>query len=225
MTDTLEAIARSLGNDVERLAAISHNIANLNTPAFRGVRAIPAFDGHGALNAAIVQGDGGLAQTARGLDLALRGPGFFVIERSGRLLLARSGAFRVNGDGLLANASGDIVLGVSGPIAVPDDGEPVRIDASGALWSGFRQLGQLRLVAVADASLLRPAGEGAYSYEGALAPWQGSVVQGALERANVDPAEETVRLMETTRHAESVQRAISIYDKAMDVGINRLGEN
>jgi flagellar basal-body rod protein FlgG len=50
-------------------------------------------------------------------------------------------------------------------------------------------------------------------------------MQGALERSNVDPAEQTVRLMETTRHAESVQRAISIYDKAMGIGINSLGEN
>jgi flagellar basal-body rod protein FlgG len=31
--------------------------------------------------------------------------------------------------------------------------------------------------------------------------------------------------MELTRHVESVQRAISIYDQAMDTGINKLGDN
>lgn len=224
MTDTLQAIARSLGDDVKALATISHNVANLNTPGYRGVRAVPAFDAQQPLQTAITQGDGGLAQTMRTLDLALRGPGFFVVEREGQPVLVRSGAFRVDAEGLLVDAGGDRVLGTAGPVAVPE-GEPVRVDANGELWSGLQPLGQLQVVAVADAALLRPAGAGAYRYEGALAPWTGSVVQGALERANVDPADETVRLMETTRHAESVQRAISIYDKAMDIGINKLGEN
>lgn len=224
MPDTLQAIARSLGDDVKTLATISHNVANLNTPGYRGVRAVPAFDAQQSLQTAIVQADGGLAQTMRALDLALRGPGFFVVEREGQPALVRSGAFRVDAEGLLVDAAGDRVLGTAGPLAVPE-GEPLRVDTNGELWSGLQPLGQLQIVAVADAALLRPAGAGAYRYDGALAPWTGSVVQGALERANVDPADETVRLMETTRHAESVQRAISIYDKAMDIGINKLGEN
>ena len=53
----------------------------------------------------------------------------------------------------------------------------------------------------------------------------GKVEQGAIEASNVDAADESIRLMELTRHVESVQRAISIYDKAMETGINRLGEN
>ena len=36
---------------------------------------------------------------------------------------------------------------------------------------------------------------------------------------------ETLSLLELTRHIESTQRALSIYDKAMETGINRLGEN
>ena len=72
-------------------------------------------------------------------------------------------------------------------------------------------------------NVVRRGSDGAWRYTGPVAQWQGSVVQGALEHANVDAAYETIRLMEVTRHAESVQRAISIYDKAMDTGINHLG--
>jgi flagellar basal-body rod protein FlgF len=50
-------------------------------------------------------------------------------------------------------------------------------------------------------------------------------VQGALERANVDAADEMLRLMETTRHIDSVRRAISTYDQMLDRGINNLGNN
>lgn len=223
MNDTLQAISRSLSTDVKTLATIGHNVANLNTPGFRGVRAVPAFDASAGLQTALDQSDGVLAQTMRPFDVALRGAGFFVVERDGAMLLTRGGDFRIDAEGMLVTANGDRVQGDSGAIAMP--GDDVRIDATGALWAGSQPLGQLQIVDVADAAALHPAGNGAYRYDGAIAAFEGTVMQGALERANVDAADETIRLMDVTRHAESVQRAISMYDKAMDVGINRLGDN
>ncbi|MDQ3286703.1 MAG: flagellar hook basal-body protein [Pseudomonadota bacterium] len=222
MSETLLSISRSLSADVKTLATISHNVANLNTPGYRGVRSIPQFDASD-VRTGLDQRDGGVAQTARELDVALRGAGFFVIERDGQPLLMRGGNFRVDAEGLLATSRGDRVHGDAGPIAVPVGG--VRIDAKGEMWQGTQSMGRLRIVDVADAARLRPAGDGAYAYDGEVSTFKGTVMQGSLEQANVDPADETVRLMETTRHAESLQRAISIYDRAMDVGINRLGEN
>jgi flagellar basal-body rod protein FlgG len=223
MTDTLQAISRSLSADVKALATIGHNVANMNTPGYRGVRAIPAFDAAAGLRTALDQGDGVLAQTAQPFDVALRGPGFFVVERDGVLLLTRGGDFRIGADGMLQTSNGDRVQGMSGAIAMP--GDDVRIDAAGDMWSGNQRIAQLQLVDVANAEKLRPAGAGAYRYDGELAAFDGEVVQGAIERANVDAADETIRLMAVTRHAESVQRAISMYDKTLDAGINRLGDN
>lgn len=223
MTDTLQAIARALSTDVQTLGTISHNVANMNTPGYRGVRAVPEFSQQALLRTSLDQTDGSVMQTARKLDLALQGPGFFVVEREGEPLLVRSGAFRVDAQGQLVTANGDVVRGPNAPIGT--DLDALRVDADGALWDGAQSLGQLELITVADAGALRPAGGGAYRYEGEQGPWRGQVIQGALEAANIDAAGETIRLMETTRHAESVQRAISIYDKAMDTGINRLGDN
>ncbi|NNC24593.1 flagellar hook basal-body protein, partial [Salinisphaera sp. USBA-960] len=124
--------------------------------------------------------DGTLMQTARSLDLALQGEGFFVVERAGRTLLTRSGAFRVDADGALVNAVGDRVLGESGPILLGEPGAAagLRVDANGELWSADRRsLGRLDLVAAADAGALRPAGDGAYAYEGERGEWRGRVVQ------------------------------------------------
>ncbi len=223
MSDTLLAISRSLSADVQTLATISHNVANMNTPGYRATRAIPEFADQLRVRAALDQGDGGLKQTDRRLDLALRGPGFFVIERNGVPLLTRAGEFRVDGEGLLVTSAGDRVLGTSGPIVMPEG--DVRVDPQGEIWSGARPIDRVHVVSAPDPGRLRPAGGSAYAYDGQLEVWTGNVMQGALERSNVDPAEQTVRLMETTRHAESVQRAISIYDKAMGTGINSLGEN
>jgi flagellar basal-body rod protein FlgF len=223
MTETLRAISRSLADDVRNLATISHNVANLHTPGYRGMRTAADFAAAMESRTSLDQRDGALMQTSRQLDLALRGSGFFAIDRDGRSLLVRAGAFRINGENLLTTANGDIVLGLAGPIALSS--VEIRVDNDGLIMREGRPAGQLRIVAVADASRLHAVGGGAYAYDGEIVEWKGKVIQGALESANVDPAEETVRLMETTRHAESVQRAISIYDKAMDVGINQIGGN
>jgi flagellar basal-body rod protein FlgG len=58
-----------------------------------------------------------------------------------------------------------------------------------------------------------------------VGPASALVGLGALPRPNVEPADEMLHLMETVRHAESLQRALSTYDRAMESGINKLGEN
>ncbi|MFA6985154.1 MAG: flagellar basal body rod C-terminal domain-containing protein, partial [Arenimonas sp.] len=125
-------------------------------------------------------------------------------------------------DGRVVNANGDRVLGVAGELTL--EKEAVRIDDKGQIWAGEQSLGQLKLVTVADPARLVPV-DGGFRYDGELGEWKGKVQQGAIEHTNVNVADESIRLMELTRHVESVQRAISIYDKAMDTGINRLGEN
>jgi flagellar basal-body rod protein FlgG len=225
MSDTIQAISKSLSADIATLNAISHNIANSNTTGFRAERSVPSFQsqvgGDGSM-VSIDQRDGALSQTGRSLDLALRGEGFFSVLRGEETLLVRAGNFRLDTEGRVVNANGDRVLGVSGELTL--EKEAVRIDDKGQIWSGEQSLGQLKLVNVAEPAKLVPI-DGGFRYDGALGEWKGKVQQGAIEHTNVNVADESIRLMELTRHVESVQRAISIYDKAMDTGINRLGEN
>ena len=223
MPDTLQAISRSLGTDMQTLTTVSQNVANLNTPGYRGVRAVPDFAATSGLRTGIDTGEAGLAQTARPLDLALRGDGFFAIQRDGKVLLTRNGALRVSADGALVTSTGDVVLGTAGALSLPAG--DIRVDGHGELWAGTQSLGQLQIVGVTEPARLQPMGDGAYAYDGAAREWHGAVVQGALERSNVDAASETIRLMEATRHAESVQHVLSLYDKVMDTGINHIGEN
>ena len=75
MTDPVQAAGRSLSTDVRMLSTISHNVANMGTPGFRGVRTAPAFDAEGGLRTGIDQSDGALAQTGRAFDFEGRGEG------------------------------------------------------------------------------------------------------------------------------------------------------
>ena len=224
MTDTIDTISRALSADVRAVSTVSHNVANLNTPGFRAGRAYADFGDALASRVSIDLADGPLAPTGRPLDLALRGRGFFAVERDGQMLLTRAGDFRIDASGRLVNPRGDLVLGEAGPISLAST-ETLGVAADGSLSIDGEVVDRLRLVDVGDPARLVAAQGGGFAYDGELSAWDGRVVQGAIERANVDAADETVRLMELTRHAESVQRAISIYDKAMDTGINRIGDN
>lgn len=222
MSDTIQALTRALDADIQGVNAVSHNVANIGTPGFQRVRMLPDFASATGLRQQVELGDGPLKQTQRTLDVALRGSGFFQIERNGQVLLTRSGAFTRDAEGRLVTMSGDRVVTDTGELLLPQG--DLRIDAQGVIWSGEARLAQLSIVNVADASRLESA-TGGYRYEGEYAPWVGSVQQGATEQSNVDAAGQTLHLIELTRHAESVQRAVSIYDRVLDVGINRIGDN
>ncbi|HBK46551.1 MAG TPA: flagellar hook-basal body protein [Xanthomonadaceae bacterium] len=222
MSDTIQALARALNVDIQGINAVSHNVANINTPGFQGARAVPDFAATTGLSRQVALGDGPLKPTARTLDLALRGDGFFVLDRAGQPLLTRAGSFVRDAEGYLVARSGDRVMTDAGALLLPE-GE-VRVDEQGVVWSEDRRLAQLSIMAVADASQLQ-AVDGGYRYAGNLLAWNGRVQQGAIEQSNVDAAAQTLQLIELTRHAESVQRVVSIYDRTLDVGINRIGDN
>jgi flagellar basal body rod protein FlgG len=222
MSDTIQALTRALDADIQSVNAVSHNVANIGTPGFQKVRALPDFASVTGLRNQVELGDGPLKQTARTLDLALRGNGFFVVEHDGRPLLTRAGTFTRDAEGRLVTMSGDKVMTDGGEFVVPAG--DIRFDAEGGIWAGESRLAQLSIVNVADSSRLESI-NGGYRYDGEFAPWTGSVQQGVTEQSNVDAAEQTLHLIELTRHAESIQRVVSTYDRMLDAGINRIGDN
>jgi flagellar basal-body rod protein FlgF len=224
MSQIISGIARYLSDDVAALDVISQNVANMRTAGYRAERLKPDFrsgmlEGTPSLDLA----DGTLDHTGASLDLAIQGPGFFVVSVDGREMLTRNGMFHIDANQQLVDAAGHPVLGQSGPISLAHS--DVRIDATGQIKDGNDAIDTLRVVAVDTPDQLREAGGGLYIYGGTPAEWNGNIHQGALEQSNVDPGNEMVRLMELTRHAQSVQRAILAYDQAMQSGINHLGDN
>lgn len=224
MDSIVAGIARALSSDVDTLGLISQNVANMQTPGYltrhlsrrsfaAGLQQAPALD----------LAPGAMKRTGQPLDVAVQGNAFFTIDAGGQTLLTRNGEFHIDGQGRLVTASGYPVLGDAGPIAV--NGTAIKMLPDGQIEEGGRVIDRLHIVAIHDPQKLVPAGDGLYDYTGALTPWKGAIQVGALEQSNVDPGSEMVRLIEITRHAQSLQHAMYAYDEALQTGINHLGDN
>lgn len=226
MTDAITSLTRQLGFDLQALSALSQNVANASTPGYRSVRALPAFEAHlgGAAEPRLHHdaSEGRLMPTGRGLDLALRGEGYFVLGSAEGLVLTRAGEFRRNAAGQLADALDRPVLSHAGAIDLPDGAE-VAVDAEGQVSVDGEVLARLLILQPTATSRLEPTAGGQRLVGDAVAA-TARVEQGALEGANVDAAREMIALVELGRHAESLQRAISAYDRVLDIGINRIGD-
>lgn len=224
MSQFISAIARYLSSDLRALDTVSQNVANIGTTGYRTERLRTDFrTGMPDPDPVLDLADGSLDVTGKPLDLAIQGPGFFVVDVGGRAMLTRDGQFHLDASRQLVDAAGHPVLGQSGPITLVHD--QVHVDAAGKIVDGNQAVDTLRIVAIGTPVGLREMGGGLYTYSGAETNWNGVIHQGALERSNVDAATEMVRLMELTRHAQSVQRAILAYDTAMQDGISHLGNN
>lgn len=224
MSDTINAISKNMSQDIQSLNTISQNVANISTPSYKAQRITPSFNQ--ALqklefNPVMDLREGPIVQTGRELDIAITGKGFFRVEQDNQIILARSGSFKVDSQGRLVTDFGGLVMSDTGPIYL-NQGK-VKIYSNGDIWQSDQQIGKLNIVNVMDISQLRST-VGGYLYKGELSEGTGSLMQGALEQSNVNAADETIKLMELSRHIESIQRAISTYDKVLDIGINQIGD-
>src|SRR5579863_7904179 len=112
-------------------AANNHNLANANTNGFRAD--LSAFQTQNVVGAGLPSrayatddvvgwdsSSGSLDATGRDLDVAVKGPGWIAVQANdGTEAYTRAGDLRVDPSGVLMNATGNTLLGDSGPINVP----------------------------------------------------------------------------------------------------------
>lgn len=224
MPDPIAMLGRQLDADLLRLQAVSQNVANANTAGYRAARLAVAQGDAPATLRSDLRTAGALDPTGGALDVAIIGAAFFAVATPDGERYTRAGDLKRLADGTLATATGQAVLGVDGPIQIPD--APVTIDATGTVSHAGAKLAQLKLVTLPDVTRAHLAGPGLFAYDGEVGDGSGArVVQGVLERSNVDVTDEMVRMMETSRHAESVQRAIGAYEQMMATALQELGRN
>jgi flagellar basal body rod protein FlgG len=170
-----------------RLLIASENLANVSTDGFRRAlaRGVLRADGVTVLREPAAS-HGALRKTGRDFDLAIVGAGAFRVRNDrGAISSTRDGAFTRDRDGLLRNDAGDVLLGVSGPLHVP---EGAQIDATGAVRVDGRTVDHLPL----------PPGS--------------SVHAGFLESANVDAIAEMVDVLSAERSFESAEKVVAAID-------------
>jgi flagellar hook protein FlgE len=103
------------------LDTVSNNIANMNTPGFRGADSFyQSLNGQEQTSGGGVQisglgfrfSNGEIRQTGNNMDLAINGAGFFSVLRDGKLFLTRSGQFAFDDKGMLIERTSNSTVAV-----------------------------------------------------------------------------------------------------------------
>ncbi len=215
---------------------IANNVANLNTPGFRGQNMIfqeyvekprgmkedvSLVNDYGQYQ---VTDPGPVKITGNPLDVALVGPGFLGIVTPEGVQYTRAGNLAQLADGTLVNARGMPVAGQGGgTITIPQDAKNVYIDHNGAVSTDDGQIGQLMVAEFANYQTLNPAGNGLYVTTEPPLPATGTtVIQGKLEGSNVQAVVEMTRMIDVIREYQAVQRFMQSEHDRMRTAIQRL---
>ncbi len=208
----------------------ANNLANANTAGFKAdLQAFrsAAIEGPGypTRNTAVMQSagtdfrSGPLRTTGRDLDLAVEGEGWFVVEtQQGNEALTRSGNFHLDPFGLIRTASGEALIGNSGPIAVPP-AESMSIAHDGTISIKPLGSGPDTSVVLDRIKLVNPPVDQLQKDENGLvslpetdeyvADASVRVAQGMVEMSNVQAVESMVNMIAMQRHFEMQIKAMS----------------
>lgn len=230
------ALSRQIGLARE-MRIVANNVANMATTGYRRegavfaetLAALPLEGGSLAMTAARVRmtddAQGTLSATGGAFDLAIDGPGFFMVEGPDGPRLTRAGAFARSEAGELVNHDGRRVLDDSGgAIVAPPDAGAFAVASDGTISVGGAPIGRIGIYDVEDpAALIREDGV-TFRAEGEALPIEGRVLQGFVEKANVNPVEEIARMIEVQRGYELSQRFLEREDERIRAAVRLLGQ-
>jgi flagellar basal-body rod protein FlgF len=209
------------------LEIAAHDLANVNTTAYRGQH--PSFETVLAASSnlgsstsrslnqqptmartQLDMAQGQLQRTGQPYDLAIEGRGFFVVQTPNGTEYTRNGNFHVS-KGTLVTEDGSTVMSEQGPIRVVSG--QMNISEDGTVSVNGALAGKLRTVEFAPDVQLVSQSDSRYSAPAAAAkPATGTRVrQGMLEGSNVSAVEAAVGLIALQRHAEMLQRAMAVF--------------
>lgn len=228
------AACTALVSRTQALDTLANNLANASTVGFRAEHNVfssvlasaqgstgsalnQAMNSFGILSGTTFdQTQGAMQKTGNDLDVAIQGPGYFVVDTANGPVYTRNGGFQVSSQGELTTAAGDPVIGDSGPITLLPG--KISISANGTISSKGAVAGKLKVVEFSPGTQLTSIGNTYYSApEANAAPAEKSDVrQGMLESSNVNPVANMVELVSAQRSTEMMQRAMSMFSSEID---------
>jgi len=174
-------------------------------------------------------GQGSFERTDDLLNLAIEGPGFFVLEppegEAQGMIYTRNGAFSINEEGYLVNSDGLRVMGDGGPIEV--GAGSVSIAETGEVSVDAGTVGQLQIVDFPDKSALVKVGNSGFTADENVetVPADGaSVRQGFLEKSNINVIKEMVGMIIALRQFETGSRMIQSQDESLSTLLNEVAK-
>ncbi len=185
---------------------------------------------------------GSLMQTDSQFDFAIEGKGFFTMETPNGIRYTKNGTFTISADGFVVDNNGNYLLGTEGRLQVATNNFRVDRDANiyvnpsihydqfttmaGNDWTPEQSLGKLKIVEFDHDRYLVREGNSLYSetkYSGSAKDMeQARVLQGFLEKSNVQPVNEMVKMIEVQRLYEANQKVIHTTDEMLGNAVNKV---
>ncbi len=210
------------------LDVIANNIANINTTGYKADNALfeqylmprasdQTFVGQDRRiryvedrGTWIDMSQGAIQPTGNPLDVAINGSGYLTVQTpNGQQRYTRNGALSINGAGQLVTSDGDQVIGDSGPITFQSTDHDVIVSRTGIITvregnsTADSPRGTLQVVNFAQPQLLQKDGGSTFEAPAGVtpdpAPPSTTLIQGAIEKSNVNGVAAMARLIEITR--------------------------
>ena len=219
-----------------QLEVLSNNLANSDTVGYKSERSFYTLfnkassssrnlpltkvvnDGAVLATRAIDFSQGASKVTGKGLDLALEGNGFLVMQTPQGPRVTRDGRLKLGEGGQLQGLDGSAVLGKNGqPLAIDSAGGAVTFSPDGTLQQGTNVLGQLDIKAYATPWALKRVGSNRYDPTGlAETEAQATVAQGYLEQSAVDVPTAMIDMIRLNRLFEMSMKVASTLSNDLD---------
>ncbi len=219
---------------MQALDVVANNIANTGTLGFKADHTFQSALKNATNSTSHVTSaytdfsQGTIQSTGKPSDLALGGPGLFIVEGKSGPLYTRNGNFQISPGGELITSEGYKLLGESGgPIKVSAT-RPFEIRPDGTVRQDGADAGKIAVVEFpANAGPLKQGGSYYRLAEGQPAPKPASaqVLQASLESSNVNAAEASVEMISIMRQFESLQKALSMQGEMDKRTLDGAGRN
>lgn len=230
-------LAGSMVNQINRLDQISNNLANINTNGFKQegltettfnyylermqnegktpTKANIVMNNIPKIDSKFINGEmGPITPTGNSLDFALQqGDTFFKVQNAnGDIVYTRDGAFKIQ-DGFLVDSNGNNVLNPDNEPIVAEDGFEQNIGVIQTPYSNLNKIGDntYQMLNANDRIIFENT--------------EGLLVQGSIEKSNVNSVTSMVQLIDAHRRFEQSQKAMSSIDEINSKIIDKIGNN
>lgn len=219
------------------MQTVAQNIANMSTTGYRAEKVLFSEYVHdlGANNPSLSMANtaarrtdlaqGALAATNGTFDLAIEGEGFFLLATPDGDRLTRAGVFTPSPEGNLVSPDGALLLDAGGaPVFVPADAQVISVAADGTMSADGNPVTQIGLWSADKLQMTRAEGT-RFDPGGPPQPVEtGRILQGFIEKSNVDAIAEITRMIEVQRAYELGQTFLDREDERVSTAIRTIGQ-
>lgn len=168
--------------------------------------------------------EGAYEQSNNELDVALSGDGWLVVETPDGERYTRNGQLKLDAEGQLVTPSGFPVLGDAGPIIIGSEEIGIEIAKDGTISTNLGLKDRLRVVQFENNAALKKEGETLFSTTQQPEPAEDvRVLQGVVEKSNVQPIFELTRMIEIVRAYTSISQMLGREQDLRRQAIEQLG--